>query len=824
MPDYTYQSPVLYLNSFGIDHVMYHWTPGTWSMEGDDFSVRSESIPTLDLNRKIITQGVRSPVKWVQEGDTDVYLNARKSTRQKWVGQWGEDSFMTKCMRNHLDTLYTTQQGFWITFDDEMSYEEVTLEAVDNTYKYYLLPTYPIAYYRQADITGQNMEQTMFFKLYKNGVALENVDSPWIIDPDTGIVYFSTAMLSTDVITMDYQWRLYCRISNINLYPLDQAQNQYVGAVEFEQLKAPNEVPRFDHIIFEGDPCVGCQGPRIVDQDGDDYEDPPPDQDECAGWEITTLTLDDLDVITTAGSWVREDGKLVKKTGNSPSVIIISKDTLDIPENHAIVGIVGRKYVTELNRPNQLEANTYLGVAPQGSLTTTVTDPDWLYKADESADMVDSGASLVDINGSPGDTTYGDTDLQYARTFETYTTSQYNSGISAGMQLVGAGGGDKFTFGILLDSDNTGKFTRYNGGAPFDVSIAGNVTDNYTTHSFTSDVFRVTRAFSIASANDVNNDAIYSKAHSDGTITFRITHNGTGTPPELASVRVYGWISAKITARIPPNSSTNLIAVRNGEVGGIISTITIDSTTSYNEMRFDFDQTFQIAFDQTTGIAETEITFSLQSESDGNFYTPDYSWLASNQYNITADFNIYDYIHELELDIYHREVCDSGDQYTTTQLTQAGSLTPTGTGANGAEITWTYVGGGTTNISTQLMGIDYSRVAPSDAHLVGAYLTFDAMVTSGTLSLNTFLATQSTFPHSGGDSEFNDYVASVNTSWQTFSYGGTFVLDSISQTLRWSDIDGVFPYFQVPIFGPGRTLKIRNVQVVVYFAQVVTGA
>src|ERR1044072_859425 len=133
-PDpYVYGAPTLNAGGFGIEDILYPWTPASFNLESEDYGVRGMSVPTLSLGRVIVIPGTVSDTAWYGFDEENKFVNFRKMFRQKWNAQWDNDSVMSRTMRDHVMVLYTTQKPFWIIFDDEISYPDVAMEPADSS-------------------------------------------------------------------------------------------------------------------------------------------------------------------------------------------------------------------------------------------------------------------------------------------------------------------------------------------------------------------------------------------------------------------------------------------------------------------------------------------------------------------------------------------------------------------------------------------------------------------------------------------------------------------------------------------------------------------
>lgn len=269
-----------------VEDVAYDDAPDGWERSGAEDGVRGDTFATLTLTRQNVVLPARTGTAWNGYADenlegaaVDAYVDARYVVRQTWTLSWGE-AFMGWCMRDHLMTLYTLQKAFWLAFDDEMSRECATLEAVDSERKAFVAPTYPIAFYRAGDPDGQYSQDHVYAEVRVDGEVVDWQSNPYRIDPEIGLVAFETAVAEGSLVTLKYLWRAFVRIKELRLDQKALARHVYTGAVTFEQVSAPLQVERFDDVATT-EPCRDCDNDDARLDGGDDEIEPPPASCGC---------------------------------------------------------------------------------------------------------------------------------------------------------------------------------------------------------------------------------------------------------------------------------------------------------------------------------------------------------------------------------------------------------------------------------------------------------------------------------------------------------------------------------------------------------------
>jgi hypothetical protein len=275
MGDLNYGDFSLIDGRFILEDVEYDSLPDGWQWLSGEDGLKGETVRTLTQTRKNIVQPARTGKNWYSYSDesfsgdaVNKYVDARYIVSQVWSVSWN-NAFMSWCMRDHLMTLYTLQKGFWLQYDDEMSRDCATLQAIDSDRTQFVTPTYPIAFYRKGDPDGQYSLDTCYFELRIDNVIVDWNDNPYRIDPDIGLVVFESSINANSIVTLKYLWRAYVRIKELNLAQLVMAQHLYVGTVVFEQLKPPLSFERFDEFLVD-EPCRDCEnGDRRINDVGE---------------------------------------------------------------------------------------------------------------------------------------------------------------------------------------------------------------------------------------------------------------------------------------------------------------------------------------------------------------------------------------------------------------------------------------------------------------------------------------------------------------------------------------------------------------------------
>lgn len=272
MSDLAYGVFSLLDGRFIIEDVAYDSCPDSWSWQGNDEAVRGDTVRTLTHTRKNTIQPARTGRGWntyatsaLTGSATNYYTDARYIIRQMWSVGWSS-AFMSWCMRDHLMTLYSLQKGFWLRYDDEMSREGVTLQAVNTARTQFVTPTYPIAMYRTGDPDQEYRNEHLYVEVRIDNVEVDWNVNPYRIDHEIGLIVFKNAVSATSFVQIKYLWRAFVRVKEISLAQLAMAQHVYTGTVVFEEMSAPTRVERFDQFIVN-EPCRDCenQDKRVTD-------------------------------------------------------------------------------------------------------------------------------------------------------------------------------------------------------------------------------------------------------------------------------------------------------------------------------------------------------------------------------------------------------------------------------------------------------------------------------------------------------------------------------------------------------------------------------
>ena len=225
-----------------LDGYQYTDVPTVWKQVGDSYGIRSQSYHTLDLGRVITTQLPEDEkgLYGTLFGSSQYETNFRKIRAQAWEVSWDNRSFMTKCLRDHIEILYTTQKHFYLQFDDEMSRDPGLLLCPNQDYTTYFTPTYPIVPLGYTPI-NTNVGHAGNIVIYNDEIL--STKRSFNVDNETGRVYFCEPLNSAAQVVMRYTWRSRVRVLARDLKPIDIAQTYYVGNIVFEQVRTN---PRID--------------------------------------------------------------------------------------------------------------------------------------------------------------------------------------------------------------------------------------------------------------------------------------------------------------------------------------------------------------------------------------------------------------------------------------------------------------------------------------------------------------------------------------------------------------------------------------------------
>jgi hypothetical protein len=221
---------------FVMEGIEYDIVPSKFNqLIQDGYGVTTDSIPVFG-GRNVIVGHTGHP-------GAGTYEYLRRIRRQGWEAAWDfEDSAASLELRNHLFRLYTTQAGFWVQLDDEMSREWARLNIGSNaTFNTdddvpFFTPTYPIFPfgYEEGDaITWPNSDLYVANKKWTAGYSVDQETGLVLVTPDSRQFDYRTK------VHFRYTWRAYVRISYMSMRPVEINRYVYTGTVLFEQLEFP---------------------------------------------------------------------------------------------------------------------------------------------------------------------------------------------------------------------------------------------------------------------------------------------------------------------------------------------------------------------------------------------------------------------------------------------------------------------------------------------------------------------------------------------------------------------------------------------------------
>lgn len=244
-------SPLVLLDRFIIEGYHFDDLPGNWmALHSDGFGVRRQSYESAD-NGRIVT------VQKKPHLDNLSFADKRKISTQAYQVTWQQPrSVMGRCMYDHLSTLYSLQKGFYLQFDEVMTYDPSVPAHLNNfgvNTRAYFTPTYPIKPFGWTPSAPTTWDRCVF-------INNRPVDpTSFTVDEDSGCIQFRAQLLSTDIVSAIYTWRMYVQIADFSVVPGPEevAQEFYVGTVTFEQVKKPTGTP---DLWLVTPPCVDPAG------------------------------------------------------------------------------------------------------------------------------------------------------------------------------------------------------------------------------------------------------------------------------------------------------------------------------------------------------------------------------------------------------------------------------------------------------------------------------------------------------------------------------------------------------------------------------------
>jgi hypothetical protein len=214
---------------FIVQGVQWGYCPGSWE-EVEGATVKQEIKEMMYGRNNVLTY---VPADYLGEN-----VNRRKVFQQQWMATWDAEAWMAPEMYDFFHSLATTETHFWLQYDDVMSREPTFCLNPEGQLVTYFTPTCPIMPYGWSpDFSAFNATSSYNTTVYKNGTPMSGGFS---VDQERGCITFSPPLLSSDVVTMQYSWRAYCRIMSMELYPMGVlSKTFYIGKVVFQQV-APN--------------------------------------------------------------------------------------------------------------------------------------------------------------------------------------------------------------------------------------------------------------------------------------------------------------------------------------------------------------------------------------------------------------------------------------------------------------------------------------------------------------------------------------------------------------------------------------------------------
>ena len=311
VPNFSLQDNVII-----IDDTIYDYAPATIQYGySAGYGVVGDTVLTADLTRVTQVQTGDSSDGWYVNNVNEFVENSI-SNKMLWNMNWTETSWMNVCMRDHLMGLYTSQRPFWIQFDEEMSRDGFTLEAIDDTNKLFQLPTFPVAYYTTATSTASNSYiVNPYLQIFTSANPSVLETTLFRVNLDSGLIKFNTAIASGKIV-VKYLWRAYVKIKQINLSPIQWSQDIYAGEISFEQTKPGIVVDRFDTEYVSYD-CIK------FDEEVSAVDDTTIEPTNCPCY---TINVDNISRATKTSTCQQTD-----ETYNTGAITI--------PTNHYVTGV-----------------------------------------------------------------------------------------------------------------------------------------------------------------------------------------------------------------------------------------------------------------------------------------------------------------------------------------------------------------------------------------------------------------------------------------------------------------------------------------------------
>jgi hypothetical protein len=242
-----------------VEGVKYDWTPSSFDSLSED-QLRMEVYDNI-VGEKIVSYIEQPP------DDAEAYVHLRKGGTVVVRAEWDGQAFMDVCMRDHLSLLYELQKPVFIQFDDEMSSYCSRLDRYDDNTQVYFTPTYPVYPLGYQPNAGMSVDDWTDCLIANNNFVNEG----YSIHSKAGLVVFDTPRNPDDNVSLGYTWRMYCRVAELELRPLEgaMAQTAYSGRVTFEQVA----IPVGAHDPWYGVvPCIECEDTLLENIGADNDE------------------------------------------------------------------------------------------------------------------------------------------------------------------------------------------------------------------------------------------------------------------------------------------------------------------------------------------------------------------------------------------------------------------------------------------------------------------------------------------------------------------------------------------------------------------------
>jgi hypothetical protein len=238
-------------NVFVVRGVQFTTVPGKWEiLNSSPYGVRDSVAATADGSNLLI---IHQPADILNTG---IGIEQRLNKNQAFQATWDTGSWMDACMYNYLKQLYETNTPFWLQFDDEMSRlaNPVLFNNPSSDLQTFFTPTYPafpygftptnVAFHLESMV----YDTTKFFINNVSGVGALTL----LYSPEYGIIKTSAPLSVGGQLSGLYTWRLYCRISQLNLHGFNLGDHVYAGTVIFSQIKFPVLDPDYYNITLPG--------------------------------------------------------------------------------------------------------------------------------------------------------------------------------------------------------------------------------------------------------------------------------------------------------------------------------------------------------------------------------------------------------------------------------------------------------------------------------------------------------------------------------------------------------------------------------------------